>query len=89
MKKYTRAMLTDEEVQAKLNEYKPRVYQAPLLKALDSGYKRVLAILPRRAGKDITALNYIIRKMWEVPGVYYYIFPTYSQAKKVTNLPGS
>jgi len=76
-------MLTDEEVQAKLNEYKPRVYQAPLLKALDSGYKRVLAILPRRAGKDITSLNNKKKKMWEVPGVYYYIFPTYSQAKKV------
>lgn len=83
MRKYTTAMLTEEEVQARLNEYKPRPYQAPVLKALDSGYKRVLAILPRRAGKDITALNYIIRKMWEVPGVYYYIFPTYSQAKKV------
>lgn len=53
------------------------------MKALDSGFKRVLAILPRRAGKDITALNYVIRKMWEEPGVYYYIFPTYSQAKKV------
>lgn len=39
--------------------------------------------MPRRAGKDITSLNYVIRKMWEEPGVYYYIFPTYSQAKKV------
>ena len=76
-------MLTDVEVENKLNEYKARPYQAPILKALDEGYKRVLAILPRRAGKDITALNYIIRKMWETPGVYYYIFPTYSQAKKV------
>ena len=67
----------------KLNAYKPRPYQIPILKALDSGFKRVLAILPRRAGKDITALNYVIRQMWESPGVYYYIFPTYSQAKKV------
>lgn len=61
----------------------PRSYQIPVLKALESGFKRVLAVLPRRAGKDITALNYVIRKMWECPGVYYYIFPTYSQAKKV------
>ncbi len=75
--------LTNVEVERRLNEYKPRSYQAPILKALDSGYKRVLAILPRRAGKDITALNYVIRQMWENPGVYYYIFPTYSQAKKV------
>ena len=39
--------------------------------------------MPRRSGKDITALNYVIRQMWANPGVYYYIFPTYSQAKKV------
>ena len=71
------------EVERKLNSFTPRVYQAPLLKALDTGFKRVLAILPRRAGKDITALNYVIRQMWDHPGVYYYIFPTYSQAKKV------
>ncbi len=75
--------LTNVEVERRLNEYRPRPYQAPILKALSSGYKRVLAILPRRAGKDITALNYVIRQMWEKPGVYYYIFPTYSQAKKV------
>ena len=71
------------EVERRLNEYRPREYQTPILKALDSGYTRVLAILPRRSGKDITALNYVIRQMWENPGVYYYIFPTYSQAKKV------
>ena len=39
--------------------------------------------MPRRAGKDITALNFVIRQMYDNPGVYYYIFPTYSQAKKV------
>lgn len=75
--------LSSAEVARKLNAYQPRDYQAPILKALDSGFKRVLAILPRRAGKDITALNYVIREMWEHAGVYYYIFPTYSQAKKV------
>lgn len=75
--------LTDTEVSRKLNSFTPRPYQLPMLKALDDGYKRVLAVLPRRAGKDITALNYVIRRMWDAPGVYYYIFPTYSQAKKV------
>ena len=75
--------LTEADVQHRLNQFVPRPYQLPVLKALDSGYKRVLAVMPRRSGKDITALNYMIRKMWEVPGVYYYIFPTYAQAKKV------
>lgn len=76
-------MLTEADVQRALNEFEPRPYQLPVLKALDDGYKRVLAIMPRRAGKDITALNYVIRRMYDSPGVYYYIFPTYSQAKKV------
>lgn len=75
--------LTNAEVKRRLNSFEPRPYQLPILKALDSGFKRVLAVLPRRAGKDLTALNYVIRQMWEHPGVYYYIFPTYSQAKKV------
>jgi len=75
--------LTEADVKRRLNQFVPRPYQLPILKALDSGYKRVLAVLPRRAGKDVTALNYMIRQMWEHPGVYYYIFPTYAQAKKV------
>ncbi len=75
--------ITNVEIEKKLNSFIPRSYQSPILKALDTGFKRVLAILPRRSGKDITALNYVIRQMWEHPGVYYYIFPTYAQAKKV------
>jgi len=75
--------MTNVEVERRLNDFKPRDYQLPILAALNDGFKRVLAILPRRAGKDITALNHVIREMWNRPGVYYYIFPTYSQAKKV------
>jgi phage terminase large subunit len=67
----------------KLNRYQPRPYQLPILDALNRGFKRVLAILPRRAGKDVTAFNWCIRECIRKVGVYYYIFPTYSQAKKV------
>jgi len=66
-----------------LNDFQPRPYQVPILKALDMGYKKVLAILPRRAGKDITALNYMIMQMYARPGVYYYIFPEFAHAKRV------
>lgn len=83
LKTNTETTLTNVEVELRLNSFVARPYQVPILKALDSGFKRVLAIMPRRAGKDMTALNYVIRKMWEHAGVYYYIFPTYSQAKKV------
>jgi phage terminase large subunit len=72
------------ETVVKLNRFKPRPYQLPIFDAIENKkYKRVLAILPRRAGKDICGFNLCIRAALEKIGVYYYIFPTYSQAKKV------
>jgi phage terminase large subunit len=67
-----------------LNKFKPREYQIPIMDALiNKGYKRILAILPRRAGKDLTAFNICIRECLRKPMVIFYVFPTYSQAKKV------
>jgi phage terminase large subunit len=67
-----------------LNKFVARPYQAPIIDAIENrGFKRVLAILPRRAGKDLTAFNLCIRECVRKPCVIYYIFPTYSQAKKV------
>ncbi len=72
------------ETIVKLNKFVPRKYQLPIIDAIENkGYKRVLAILPRRAGKDITAFNLAIRQCLKKVCVVYYIFPTYSQAKKV------
>jgi len=71
-------------VQIYLNKFQPRSYQIPILDALENkGYKRVLAILPRRAGKDVTAFNYCIRYLLKNIAVCYYIFPTYSQGRKI------
>lgn len=36
----------------------------------------------RRSGKDKTCLNIVAREMQENIGNYYYLFPTYAQAKK-------
>lgn len=72
------------ESQILLNKFKPRSYQLPILDAIENkGYKRVLAIMPRRAGKDLTAFNLCIRECIRKICVIYYVFPTYSQAKKV------
>ena len=65
------------------HRFTPRIYQIPLLKALDSGIKRAVVVAHRRSGKDKTCLNLMIKKMVERVGVYYYIFPTFAQAKKV------
>jgi len=61
----------------------PREYQIPLLKALDSGFKRAVCVWHRRAGKDKTLLNLCIKKMLERVGTYYYFFPTYEQGRKI------
>ena len=72
------------ETQIHLNKFNPRPYQLPMLDALSNkGYKRVLAILPRRAGKDIAAWNYCIRECIKRVQSIYYVFPTYNQARKV------
>ena len=68
----------------KLDKFCPRPYQTPLIEAIEEkGYRRVLCIMPRRAGKDITAFNLCIRQLLKKICVIYYIFPTYSQGKKI------
>jgi len=72
------------ETKIHLNRFKPRPYQLGLCNALESGkYKRLLCIWPRRAGKDVCAFNLMLRQALRKIGVYYYIFPEYSQARKV------
>lgn len=72
------------ETKIKLNKFKPRDFQLPLINALeDEGYRKLIAIWPRRAGKDITAWNLVIRQAVEKIAVYYYIFPTFSQGRRV------
>lgn len=63
--------------------FKPRDYQEPLFRAIDSGYKRAVVIWHRRAGKDKSLINIIAKKAMERVGTYYYLFPTYKQGKKI------
>lgn len=67
-----------------LDKFKPREYQLPFLNAIEKkGYRRALLTWPRRAGKDIVCWNLCIRAALRKVQVIYYIFPTYSQGKKV------
>lgn len=78
-------MQIDPESKVHLNRsFKLREYQKPIYDALvNEKYKRVIAIWPRRAGKDIVAFNYTLQAALETVGVYFYIFPTFSQARRV------
>lgn len=62
--------------------FSPREYQLPILKAFDEGYLRIIQLWHRRGGKDIVDLNIVAAEMAEKVGNYYYLFPTYAQAKK-------
>lgn len=67
-----------------LNKFKPRDYQIPLCDALENqGMRRMVICWPRRAGKDYCCWNLTIRAAIREVGVYFYIFPTFSQAKRV------
>jgi len=65
------------------HNFTPRHYQTPLFEARDAGYRFLLYLAHRRAGKDKTAINVVAKEMLTRVGTYFYIFPTYSQGKKI------
>jgi phage terminase large subunit len=65
------------------HNWRPREYQLPLWKALQSGTKRAVAVWHRRAGKDLFALNWIASQAMQRTGLYWHVFPTYKQGRKV------
>jgi hypothetical protein len=54
-----------------------------VLQAFDEGCKRGILVHHRRAGKDKTALNIMIKKMVQQVGTYYYFMPTFNQGRKI------
>src|ERR1044071_5210688 len=64
------------------HKFQPRGYQLPLYKALDSGTKKAVLVWSRGAGKDLTAMNYLIKKAMQEKGVYLHCFPNFNQAKR-------
>jgi len=72
------------EVKIHLNKFKPRDYQRPIFKAFfEDRFRRMVICMCRRAGKDLCTWNIIIREAIVRPGVYYAVYPTYSQGKKI------
>jgi len=59
-----------------------RTYQKTLWESLYHK-KRGFFFIHRRAGKDFVCVNILTREAMKRVGVYYYLFPTYEQARKV------
>lgn len=71
------------ETQITLQEFKLRPYQVPIYNALKDGYRRIIAVLPRRAGKDFLSWNLLIREAIKKPAIYWVVLPTALQARKI------
>lgn len=64
-------------------KYEPYPYQEfPFLK-WHEGYKRFILVWPRRAGKDLTAISFMVARALERVGTYFYFLPTHKQAKRI------
>jgi phage terminase large subunit len=75
-------MKTNVEDEVILNQFKPRWYQAIIMDALENeGYKKILDIKPRRAGKDFTWWQLAIRQAIRKTCMGFYILQSYKQAK--------
>ncbi len=65
------------------HNFTPRPYQEDFFSSMNKGCKRAILVWNRRAGKDTCAWNYLIYTAYETKGIYYYVFPTFAQGRKV------
>lgn len=63
--------------------YHPRSYQREVFEKYAEGFRRFILVWHRRSGKDKTMLNFMICRMFERVGMYWYILPTYEQARLI------
>lgn len=70
--------------------WKPRSYQTPLWRKMElgvqgkpGGVKRAAVVWHRRAGKDLFGINFIAPQAVERIGLYWHLFPTYNQGRKI------
>ena len=65
------------------HKFAPRDYQKDFFKRMNTGCRRAILVWNRRAGKDTSSWNFLIYTAIEKKGIYYYVFPTFSQGRKV------
>lgn len=65
------------------HEYTPRSYQKEVFEQYRKGIRRFILVWHRRSGKDKTMLNFTICRMLERKGMYWYVLPTYEQARLI------
>ena len=65
------------------HNFMPYWWQIPSYNMLRDGFLRGIWVDHRRCGKDIRGFNLIVEEMWNNPGLYYYVFPSQKQGRKI------
>lgn len=63
--------------------FTPYFWQVPSYNMLRNGFLRGIWVDHKRCGKDVRGFNMIIEEMWGSPGLYYYVFPSQKQGRKI------
>ena len=74
-------IIKDDELDLPI--FNPYYWQVPSYNMLNDGFLRGIWVDHRRCGKDIRGFNLIIEEMWKNPGLYYYVFPSQTQGRKI------
>lgn len=81
---HVKSVMTKIETQVHLNKFVPRDYQLPIMDAIENkDYKKLVVVMGRRAGKDMVCFNIVVRQALKRVGIYYYLLPTATQARRV------
>lgn len=68
----------------KLDSIKLKPYQELIIDAIENkGYRKVVAIMPRRSGKDVAAFWLCVRQALKKTCNIFYIAPSYTMAKRI------
>jgi len=65
------------------SNWQPRPYQRRMWDFMEGGGKRAVCVWHRRAGKDLCSINWCVVSALTRPGLYWHLFPTYSQGRKI------
>ena len=61
----------------------PRFYQVPLFEYFENGGKHAVEVLPRRHGKDYSAMNLIALMSQQRKGLYWIVYPQLKQGRQI------
>jgi hypothetical protein len=74
--------LSEEKFVILPHKFVARPHQKKFLAVMNRKFKNAFLVWHRRAGKDLTAFNFLIKESQKKVGTYIYCMPTFSQCKR-------